>query len=105
MKNIANILDINFNNKINDFDANYSSMNIHKHFYIDSKDNENKFYILKDFCDNGGFEKIILEYFNNNIEMKKYIKKYLDYELTTIKENAPKIIQSWKYYNNFLESF
>ena len=105
MKNIAKILNIKFENKIDDFSANYSSINLSKHFYIDSKDDENKFYILKDFCQNGGFEKIILEYFNNNIEMKKYIKNYLDFELSIVRQKAPKIMQSWEYYNNFLESF
>lgn len=55
------------------------------------------------FINNGGIEELILLCLKNNPSLKENLKKLLEYEVSTIKNNAPYIVQSWKYYKRFLE--
>ena len=55
------------------------------------------------FIDNGGIEELILLCLKNNSFLKENLKKLLEYEISTIKNNAPHILKSWKYYKQFLE--
>lgn len=47
-------------------------------------------------------EEDILAYFKDNEEIYKEFRDYIDYEIGVVKQYAPHIVESWKYYQKFL---
>ncbi|TLD80043.1 DUF2972 domain-containing protein [Helicobacter sp. MIT 11-5569] len=48
-------------------------------------------------------EEDMLEYFAKNLEERKAFKQLLDEELVWVKANRPDIVESWKYYQEFVK--
>lgn len=49
-------------------------------------------------------EDKILDFLDLNIELKKNFFELLRYEVSVVEQNAPHIVESWMYYNKFMES-
>ncbi len=47
-------------------------------------------------------ENDLLKYFRENLEERKRFQTLLDDELNWVKANRPDIVQSWKYYQEFV---
>lgn len=58
---------------------------------------------LEAFVKNGGIENLIIKTLKNNSSIQKHLKEFLEYEVSSIQQNAPQIVESWAYYQKFLQ--
>lgn len=57
--------------------------------------------IIKDMKNNLINEEQIIDYLNNNQELKKQYKAVFRDEISIVKDYAPNIVESWIYYKKF----
>lgn len=59
---------------------------------------------LEIFITNGGIENLIIHILKKHSSIQKQLKRFLEYEVSSIQQNAPKIVENWTYYQKFVQN-